>query len=367
MFQMDTVHGVRAMQNGFSKVKGMEFPRNVIIGHGVLDQIVPLSGQLNFLKEGMIITGRSTYASAGKAVEGYMNDGGYDVSVHYTDAATVSNVDRAIDDAKAAGAKFILGVGGGTKIDISKLVAANLGIPFVSIPTTASHDGIASGRASLKLDMGPKSIDATTPMAIVADTAVIAEAPYRHLASGCADVISNLTALMDWAYAHRLKAESFSSSAYSLSLHAANTIMDSAELIKPGVEDSIWLALRPIIISGISMSVAGSSRPTSGSEHMFSHALDVMHKGKAMHGEQCGVGTIMMMYLHGGDWKSIRTALSEIGAPVDAEGLGISDEDVIEALMTAHEIRKDRFTILGDKGLNRESAENVARKTLVID
>lgn len=354
------------MQESFSKVRGMEFPRNVLVGHDVLGDIVPLCRQLDFGDEGLIITGSNTYPTAGKTVEQLMSDGGFGVSVHMTGNATEANVEKAIDDAKDAGARFILGVGGGTKIDISKLVAANLHIPFVSIPTTASHDGIASGRASLKQDFGPKSIDAVTPIAVVADTSVIMKAPYRHLASGCADVLSNLTALKDWDFAHRLKAENFSSSAYSLSLHAATTILENAQLIKPGVEESVWLALRPIIISGISMSVAGSSRPTSGAEHMFSHALDLMGKGNAMHGEQCGVGTIMMMYLHGGDWASIKWALSEIGAPTDAKGLGLSDDDVIEALVTAHEIRKDRFTILGDNGLTRASAEAVARKTGVI-
>ena len=124
--------------------------------------------------------------------------------------------------------------------------------------------------------------------------------------------------------------------------------------------------MRPIIISGISMSVAGSSRPTSGSEHMFSHALDRMGISPAMHGEQCGVGSIIMMYLHGGDWQSIKTALRRIGAPTDAKGLGISDEDIIEALTTAHEIRKDRFTILGDNGLTKESARKAATITGVI-
>lgn len=354
------------MQDSFSKVRGMEFPRNVIVGHDVLKDVVPLSRQLGFGREGVIITGDNTYASAGKDVEAMMQDAGFDISVHFTGNATEANVDKAIDDSRSAGARFILGVGGGTKIDIAKLVAANLDIPFISIPTTASHDGIASGRASLRQDRGPKSIDAVTPMGVIADTAVIMKAPYRHLASGCADVLSNLTALKDWDFAHRLKAERFSSSAYSLSLHAATTILENASLIKPGVEESVWLALRPIIISGVSMSVAGSSRPTSGSEHMFSHALDIMGKGTAMHGEQCGVGSIMMMYLHGGDWPSIKWALTEIGAPTTAEGLGLSEDDIIEALITAHKIRKDRFTILGDNGLNRISAEAVARKTGVI-
>jgi glycerol-1-phosphate dehydrogenase [NAD(P)+] len=114
------------------------------------------------------------------------------------------------------------------------------------------------------------------------------------------------------------------------------------------------------------MSIAGSSRPTSGSEHLFSHALDILHPGTALHGEQCGVGTIMMMHLHGGDWKMIRDALIDIGAPVDAKGLGLNDSDIIDALTEAHKIRKERFTILGERGLDRKAAEAVARATMVI-
>ena len=350
----------------FDKIREMEFPRKIIIGHGILDDIVSVCDDLNFLSNGLIISGENTFKPAGKVVEDHLTDAGYHIATHLTGNATVSNVDKAIKEGKDFGAKFILAVGGGSKIDIGKMVAKELHIPFVSIPTSAAHDGIASDRASLKADMGPKSIKAATPNAVLADTSIISKAPFRTLASGCADVISNLTAIKDWEYAHKLRNESFSSSAYALALHSASTIMDNANLIKPDVEESTWIAMRPIIISGISMSVAGSSRPTSGSEHMFSHALDKMNVSDALHGEQCGVGSIVMMYLHGGDWQSIRNALRKIGAPVDSKGLGVSDEDIIEALVTAHEIRKDRFTILGDNGLTKESARKAATITGVI-
>jgi glycerol-1-phosphate dehydrogenase [NAD(P)+] len=99
---------------------------------------------------------------------------------------------------------------------------------------------------------------------------------------------------------------------------------------------------------------------------MFSHALDLIAPGKALHGEQCGVGCIMMMYLHGGDWMRIRNALQKIGAPTSAKELGITKEQVIEALVTAHKIRKDRFTILGNLGLTYEAAEKIAEITKVI-
>jgi len=113
------------------------------------------------------------------------------------------------------------------------------------------------------------------------------------------------------------------------------------------------------------MSIAGSSRPASGSEHMFSHALDIVAEKPALHGEQCGVGTIMMMSLHGGDWKRIREVLKCIGAPVTAEELGVDRDEIIEALLMAHRIRPERYTILGS-GLTKGAAIKLAKKTGII-
>lgn len=357
---------IRTDNEDFCKAKGMIFPRNVLVGHNILPQVGEICDSFDFGKNGIMITGDNTYETAGKTVEDFMREAGYSIDTIKTGQATMINIDAAVKQGKEVKCRFILAVGGGSKIDISKMVAMKLRVPFVSIPTSASHDGIASGRASLKLDMGPKSVDAVSPMGVIADTAVLNRAPYRYLASGCADVISNITALKDWEFARRLRNEQFSSSAFALAQYSATTIIENAKLIKPGLEESVWIAIRPIIISGISMSVAGSSRPTSGAEHMFSHALDILHPGKAMHGEQCGVGSIMMMYLHGGDWMSIRNALMSIGAPVNAEQLGLTEDEVLDALVAAQGIRPDRFTILGDHGIDRRTAEVVAKTTMVI-
>jgi glycerol-1-phosphate dehydrogenase [NAD(P)+] len=114
------------------------------------------------------------------------------------------------------------------------------------------------------------------------------------------------------------------------------------------------------------MSGAGSSRPCSGSEHLFSHALDRDEARTSLHGEQCGVGAIMMMYLHGGDWRRLKTALSTIGAPTTMRELGVSRDELIRALVEAHAQRPDRYTILGDNGLTREAAEHLATVTGVL-
>ena len=350
----------------FTKAKSMVFPRNVYVGHEVLDKVPDVCQEFGFEGSGLVVSGDTTFKTAGKAVKEHMEDDGYDINVHITGEASFRNLEPLLQYAHECQSRFILGVGGGSKIDICKMAAKELNIPFISIPTSAAHDGVASGRASMKGDFGPKSVDAVVPLAVIADTKVIVESPYRLLASGCADVISNSTALKDWEFAHRLRNEEFSRSAYALAEYSAETIIENSELIRPGLEESVWISIRPIIISGISMSVAGSSRPTSGAEHMFSHALDILYPSQALHGEQCGVGSIMMMYLHGGDWKRIRNALQTIGAPTTGDELGFKPEQIIDALVEAHKVRDDRFTILGDRGLNQESAEKVATITQVI-
>lgn len=348
----------------FTKVKIVEMPRNIIAGHDVLGSVREMCEDIHTGRVGTVITGTKTLEAAARDVLGYMD--GYDMDVVQVGDATIENAKIAEERIREFGSSFVLAVGGGSKIDLTKVVCNDLNLPFISIPTSAAHDGIASNRASLKSETGSRSIASASPMGVIADTGVIAKAPYRLLASGCADVISNLTAIKDWDFARRLKNVDFSRSAYSLARYAAETLIDSCGLIKPNLEDSVWLAIKPIIMSGIAMSVAGSSRPTSGAEHMFSHMLDLMHPGKALHGEQCGIGSIMTMYLHGGDWEMIRDALKQIGAPTTADQLGLTADDVIYAMSHAHEIRRDRFTILGDRGISAEVAEKVARTTGVI-
>jgi glycerol-1-phosphate dehydrogenase [NAD(P)+] len=147
----------------------------------------------------------------------------------------------------------------------------------------------------------------------------------------------------------------------------AEMLVGNADSIKQGLEESAWIVVKALVSSGVAMSIAGSSRPASGAEHLFSHRLDALEPGGALHGHQVGVGAIMTEYLHSGtegQWRDVRDALSSIGAPTTAGELGIDDETVIEALTTAHTIR-DRYTILGD-GMTEAAAREAATVTGVV-
>lgn len=347
----------------FEKLAEMILPRDVIGGHGAVDKIGDVFRKITSSKKGLVVTGKTTVKLAGNRVREVLESSGIEIKTIITEAATEENVELVKEQTRAFGAKVIIGIGGGTKIDIAKKSAFDLGLDFISVPTSASHDGVASPRASISKNGLSTSVEATMPAAIIADTEIIVTAPFRFLASGAADVLSNLPALKDWNLAHRLKGEKVSSSAYAISEFAAREIINNAAQIKPHLEESVWLVIKQIVFSGIAMSVAGSSRPASGSEHMFAHAVDSIKKGNGLHGELCGIGSIIAMYLHGGDWALIKSTLQTIGAPTTLDQVSLTEEDAIQALMMAHKTRPDRYTILGENGLSESAAREALHLT----
>jgi len=344
----------------------MELPRYVVVGHDALKQVGEVCAGLKIGRRALVVADPTTMKIAGETVVAQLQERKIRTEEYLIADANWEAVSAAKDLITSKDVDFALGVGGGRSIDVAKLAAFQSGVPYVSVPTAASHDGVVSSQASIDKEGQKQSFPAQTPIAVIMDTGIIAESPFRLLAAGCGDIISNLTAVKDWALGRNLRNEYYSSYAAALSELAARLLIENAHTIKPRLEESAWFVAKALVSSGVAMSIAGSSRPASGSEHKFSHALDKLAKKPALHGEQCGVGTIMMMYLHGGNWEEVRNALLAIGAPTTARALGVTDEELIEALIHAHEIHPERYTILGDAGLTHEAAERLAHITKVV-
>lgn len=345
--------------------KNVQLPREIHTGPGVITEIGDVCDNLLSGKSITLVTGNTTKKIAGNQVIEILEDKGYNILVVIITTATDDSVEKVIQISNKSDA--ILAVGGGKVNDVAKVASTINKIPLISIPTTAAHDGLVSPRASIKNEHDNVSKEVDAPFALVADTRIISSAPYKFTAAGFADIISNLTAVEDWKLAYKLINEPFSDSAAALSLMTANLLIDQSSNIQPRHPESAGIVVKGLVSSGMAISIARSSRPASGSEHKFSHALDKIAPKPALHGEQCGVGTIMMMYLQGGDWKKVKSVLQKVNAPTTAKELKIDEEYIIEALTQAHNIRKGRYTILGDRGLTKEAALNIALKTGVIE
>jgi glycerol-1-phosphate dehydrogenase [NAD(P)+] len=351
----------------------IELPREIIIGHDVLTKVGDFCQKYGFHESALVVTDPTTYQLAGQTVVASLQENGFNkVDYISIEAADMDTVQLIKDQMKEITPSILIGVGGGKVIDVTKLASleqeTGKNLPYISVPTIPSHDGIASPRASIKGLETAYSVMVQSPIAVIADTSIIKNSPYRYLASGSADVIAKITATADWELAHRLKSEYYGEFANTLSKMCAEFVMKNARVIAKGLEESYRIVLEALISSGIAISIAGTSRPASGSEHAFSHALDIISETPALHGEQVGVGTIMMAYLHGLDWEAIRNTLKLIRAPTTAKQLGVSDEDIIQALLSAHKIRgTSRYTILGENGLTKEAAINLAKVCEVIE
>jgi glycerol-1-phosphate dehydrogenase [NAD(P)+] len=344
----------------------MQLPREVVVGNETLPLLSEICKRLGFRESALVVTGPDTKRIAGGMVIDLFRDKRMDISHLVVNSSTMWEVRAVEEKIRELKPQIVLGVGGGTKIDVAKLSSTRQGIPFISVPTTASHDGIASPVAAVKGTKKPYSVMAQSPMVIVADTSVIIQSDYRFTASGCGDLVSKFTSVRDWELAHKIKNEYYGEYAASLALMSARLVTKNVDVIKPGSEAGLRLILEGLISCGVAMSIAGSSKPCSGSEHLFSHSLDQIEQSGALHGEQCGVGTIMMAYLYDIDWKGIKKTLQNAGAPTTAEDLGVKPESIVKALVRACTIRPERYTILEVKRLDYDSAEKLAKVTGVI-
>jgi glycerol-1-phosphate dehydrogenase [NAD(P)+] len=343
----------------------IDLPRKVIIGYNILENIKNYLNLLNLKEPYLILTGPTVHEKITKKIESYFQNEKIEIlEVKYPTIDEVYNIEEFVKIFKP---EIIIGIGGGKVIDVSKYVAYRSNLEFISIPTSPSHDGVTSPFASIKGLGKPVSVKAKGPLAIIADIEILSSAPRRLINAGIGDTVAKLIAVRDWQLAMKLRGEYYGEYTASLALMSAKHALSCINIINKNIKEAVRILVEALISSGVAMGMAGSTRPASGSEHLFAHAVDILMPNSALHGELVALGTIMMAYLHGINWKKIRSNFKKIGLPVKAKELGISDDVVIRALTIAHTIRPERYTILGDKGLTWESAERVAKVTEVID
>lgn len=242
----------------------------------------------------------------------------------------------------------VIGIGGGKVIDAAKYMGFLRKLPFISIPTSASSDGFSSASASLLIDGRRNSVPAKMAYGIIADTEVIKGAPDRFLYSGIGDMVSKITALYDWQYEEDHGYDEVNDFAMMIAKKAVNSFVRTPfETIK----DNLFLKelLDSLAMSGIANEIAGSSAPTSGSEHLISHALDKLLPTPQLHGIQVGIATYLMSLVQDHRYKRIHTILTDTGFFDYVATLNLHMEDYEKAIDLAPDIKPFRHTYLHDE------------------
>jgi glycerol-1-phosphate dehydrogenase [NAD(P)+] len=247
----------------------------------------------------------------------------------------------------------VVGIGGGRTLDVAKYAASLTGRPMVSVATNLAHAGIASPVASLEYDGRKGSYGVHIPIAVVVDLDYVRTCPPEQLRSGVGDVLSNLSALADWELAARERGETVDGLATAFARAGAESLLHRNEELT-SIEFLTSLA-EALVLSGLAMAVAGSSRPCSGACHEISHAIDALYAGTATHGEQVAVGALFASFLREDEGlAALDQALTSYGVARLPGDLGLTEDQFAAAVALAPSTRPDRFTILEHLSLDEE-------------
>jgi|SRR5690554_306323 len=264
--------------------------------------------------------------------------------------------DNSIDDVNALKAyllennvDLIVAIGGGKVIDTVKRVSYLTNINHLSVPTIISNDGLVSPIAVIRNEKGKTdSLPGMMPMGVIIDINVIKDSPIDFIRAAAGDLLTNASATNDWVLAFQSNREAMNDIAFHLSKSASNSLVHYRK-INLKSKQFLRLVVQGQINSGIAMSLAGTSRPCSGSEHLLSHAIDYLgYSNNVLHGTQVASISLFTLYLQNKlKRKHIRYA-TVVGIPLYfTEILNDNSEDTLRHIFRkSKEMRPGRVTIL---------------------
>ncbi|HEY1485749.1 MAG TPA: iron-containing alcohol dehydrogenase family protein [Micromonosporaceae bacterium] len=248
----------------------------------------------------------------------------------------------------------VVGIGGGKVLDTVKYASMLKGMPMIAVATSLAHDGLASPISTLTRDGISHSYGVQTPIAVLVDLGLVLQSPDDQLRGGIGDTLSDLSAIADWQLSHELTGEPIDGLAIALARTGADAIINHTGTIED--VDFIATLANSLILGGLAMNAAGSSRPTSGACHEIWHAMSMLHPGQVSHGFGVGVGALFATFLRtaydGGrgcdlvGFDRLSAALARHGLPRVPSEIGLTPEQFAAAINFAPATRPGRFTIL---------------------
>lgn|GEM_PF-368883 len=278
-------------------------------------------------------------------------------------AAEVMLVEENSFEAASAMAKHVLtesvqviiGFGGGRVLDMAKYAAFISKTTYICLPTTLSNDSLVSPFSVLETKgKSRQTLGCKIPSAIIVDTDMIMKAPAGQTLSGIGDTISKHTALFDWKIGAEAEGKVVDDFAYAIARMAYDSVYhsDIKDVTNPTF---IRILSRALVMGGLAMEIAGNSRPASGSEHLFAHALEEFYPEiRISHGQAVALGSIGACIFQGRDEEQLVRVCRQYGINLDPAAYGITKDIFADAWMRASSTRPGRITILNTTELNEE-------------
>lgn len=338
-----------------SNVRRISVPRVLDVDRGALQRLPETLGRADFpLSCVLVVSGAGASRPYGELAASLLADAGAQVHLRSGFAGRHAEGHQLAAEARQLDVRLLIGVGGGRIIDIAKTAARHAGVDVISVPTSIANDGICSPVAALKDSADVhRSLAASMPAGVIVDVDVVSSAPTATLRAGVGDLAGNLTALVDWRLADQRRRDTYDAYSALIADSAARPVLSLGQLRSRA---SIEVLAKGLVLSGLAMATAGTSRPCSGSEHLISHSLDALLGPAArLHGEQVALGTIVAAVAQGRDAEDLRAVFTRCGLPTHPSDLDLRMDAMVTAVLEAPATRPNRYTVLNEMELTPET------------
>ena len=273
----------------------------VIVRPGALEQVVATLARHFPEAAALVVADENTMAAAGGRVVQALRRAGHLAAEPlvfpgsprlHPEAEHVRTVEERLRQQRATP----VAVGSGVINDLVKVAADRVKRPYLCVATAASMDGYTAFAAAITHD-GIKRIDpCAAPRAVIADVDVLAAAPPEMAAAGYGDLLGKVVAGADWLIADALGIEAIEPTAWSHAQEGLRQWVGKPAALSRGDPRAFASLIEGLLMAGLAMQAARSSRPASGSEHLFSHLWEMEGLPRASvfpsHGFQVGLGTL---------------------------------------------------------------------------
>lgn len=282
----------------------------VMLGSRALDSVAELFDRVFGHQPAAIVADENTFAIAGEVARCALEASRQPVEAFVFPGKPVLHADYENIEALVGWLREREGVpvsvGAGTVNDITKRAAFECERGYMCVATASSVDGYASFGASITRAGFKQTLECSAPRAVLADLDVLAKAPPKMTSAGYADLLAKIPAGADWIIADVLDVEPIETDVWSLVQDPLREAVGRPGDLHSGDVSAMEGLMEGLLMSGLSMQAAGSSRPASGAEHQFSHLWEMEGLGEQpqddepplSHGFKVGVGTIAIAALY---------------------------------------------------------------------
>lgn len=247
---------------------------NFSVGKGVLSDIGRFMQDYHDVT---LVFDSNTYRACAEQVQLHLLNKKVTTHIFERDGVLIPNEDAVFElEAKMPeGCDLLIGVGSGVINDICKFVSHKKGIEYIIVATAPSMDGYVSKGAAMIWKGMKETFNTHTPMAVVADTEILVNAPMDMIRAGYGDIIGKYSALCDWKLSALVNGEYFDPAIYEYTMDMVKKTAPLAKSLQERDEQSIKTLTEALLGVGVAMACLGNSRPASGSEHHLSHFFEI--------------------------------------------------------------------------------------------